>query len=169
MGLSIITSNWQWNDHSSFSSVSIYFYTMSKIHVNCVHLYRPAGSGGWCLPILGLSSSYQVIAQNWNSSWPAAVTGPVIPVATWVHLVTSYSATNGIRLWINGTLIGSSGPFSYSPSTVPNSIIVGSSLASVGLCATGNIAHGQFYGVIDELKIYARELNATEVSTLANP
>lgn len=110
-----------------------------------------------------------MIGQNWNSSWPVAVTGPVIPLATWTHLVTSYSATNGIRLWVNGTLIGSSGPFSYTPSGVPNTIIAGSALNSTGFCATGNINHGQFYGRLDELKIYARELNATEVFALANP
>ena len=110
-----------------------------------------------------------MIAQNWNSSWPIAVTGPVLPVATWVHLVTSYSASNGIRLWMNGTLIGSTGPFPYGPSSVPNTIFAGGALGAVGFCATGNIVHGQFYGRMDELKIYARELNATEVFALANP
>ena len=98
-----------------------------------------------------------------------AVSGPVIPLATWVHLVTSYSATNGIRLWVNGTLIGSSGPFTYSPSSAPNTIIAGSALGSVGSCATGNIVHGQFYGRLDELRVYARELNAADVFALANP
>lgn len=137
--------------------------------MNFVHWYRPAGSGAWCLPILGLSASFQAIAQNWNSSWPVEIAGPVIPVATWTHLVTSYSATNGIRLWVNGTLIGSSGPFPYAPSGLPNTIIAGSALNSTGFCASGNIAHGQFYGRLDELKIYARELNATEVFVLANP
>ncbi len=90
-------------------------------------------------------------------------------MSIWYHLVTSYSATNGIRLWINGTLIGSTGPFSYAPSTVPNTITVASPLGSTGNCALGNIVSGQFYGLVDELRIYSRELNATEVAALANP
>lgn len=131
--------------------------------------YRPAGFGAWCLPILGLNPSYQIVAQHLNSTSTVAVFGPVIPLATWVHLVTSYSAVNGIRLWMNGTLIGSTGPFTYFPSNRTNTIIAGGALGSIGFCAAGNIFPGQFYGRLDELRIYARELNATEVFALANP
>jgi hypothetical protein len=97
------------------------------------------------------------------------VTGPVLAVGGWTHLVTSYSATNGVRLWINGTLIGSTGTFSYSPSTVPNTITLGSSLLGQPYCAYGSIVKGQFYGMMDELRVYARELNASDIYTLANP
>jgi hypothetical protein len=124
---------------------------------------------GWCLPILGLSSIYQVIGQNWKSYSTVAVTGPIIPLATWIHVVTSYSATNGIRLWVNGTLIGSTGPFAYAPSGTYNTITLGSSLAGLTACAFGSVVKGQFYGMMDELRVYARELNATEVYALANP
>jgi len=119
--------------------------------------------------MLGLSSTYQIIGQNWNSSYAVAVTGPIIPLGTWTHVVTSYSSTNGIRLWVNGTLIGSTGPFAYSPSGAYNTITIGNSLAGQVGCATGSIQLGQFYGMIDELRVYARELNATDVYTLANP
>lgn len=60
----------------------------------------------------------------------------------------------------------STGPFAYSPSRRANTIIAGGALGS---CGTGDILHGQFYGRLDELRIYARELNATEVFALANP
>ena len=96
------------------------------------------------------------------------MSGPVIPLATWVHLVTSYSAVNGIRVWVNGTLIGSSGLFAYSPSRRANTIIASSALRSIESCGAGDILHGQFYGRSDELRIYVRELNATEVFALAN-
>ena len=125
--------------------------------------------GTWCLPIVGLSSSNQIIGQNWNSTNPVLVTGPVLPIGVWTHVVTSYSATNGIRLWINGTLIGTTGAFTYSPSTVPNTITLGSSLGGQSYCAYGTIVKGQFYGMMDEFRVYARELNSTDVYTLANP
>ncbi len=124
---------------------------------------------GWCLPILGLSASNQVIGQNWNSANVMAVVGPVIPLATWVHVVTSWSSTNGVRLWVNGTLIGSTGPFPYYPSTTYNTITLGNSLLGLTNCAFGSVVKGQFYGRMDELRVYSRELNAAEVSALANP
>jgi hypothetical protein len=128
----------------------------------------PTGSP-WCVPILGLSSTYKIIALSWSSSAVVQVIGPIIPLATWTHVVTSYSATNGVRLWINGTLIGSTGPFQYSPSGAYNTITLGNSLAGRVSCASGSIVKGQFYGMMDELRVYARELNATDVYTLANP
>lgn len=130
--------------------------------------YSTTGTG-WCLVTLGLSSTYQVVGLNWNSASAVQVVGPIVPLATWTHVVTSYSATNGIRLWVNGTLIGSTGPFQYLPSGAYNTITLGSSLAGQASCAGGSIVKGQFYGMMDELRVYARELNATEVYTLANP
>ena len=97
------------------------------------------------------------------------VTGPVVPLTVWTHVVSSYSAPNGVRLWINGTLIGSTGSFAYAPSAAPNTIILGNSLAGTSVCANGNIVKGQFYGMMDELRVYSRELNAAEVAALANP
>jgi len=87
----------------------------------------------------------------------------------WTHIVTSYSATNGVRLWVNGTLIGWSGPFVYASSNVPNTITLGSSLSGTSPCSTGSIVKGQFYGMMDELRVYSRELNASDVYALANP
>jgi hypothetical protein len=134
-----------------------------------VPLYSRTNGLGWCLPIIGLSATFQIIGQNWNAASALAITGPVIPVSVWTHVVSSYSATNGMRLWINGTLIGSSGAFSYSPSSAYTTITLGSSLGGTGSCASGNIVKGQFYGMMDELFVYSRELNASEVATLANP
>jgi hypothetical protein len=132
------------------------------------YCYSATGMG-WCLTMLGLSSTYQIIGLNWNSSYAVQMIGPIIPLATWTHIVTSYSSTNGVSLWVNGTLIGSTGPFQYSPSGAYNTITIANSLQGQGNCATGSVLQGQFYGMIDELRVYARELNATDVYTLANP
>ena len=129
---------------------------------------RPSGLG-WCLPIIGLTSSNQIVSQNWNWTGAVSVVGPVLQLATWTHVVTSYSSTNGVRLWVNGTLIGSSGPFTYGPSTVANTISLGNSPNGPSGCATGSIAFGQFYGMLDEVRVYSRELTAAEVATLASP
>lgn len=134
------------------------------------HSLNPRTSGlGWCLPIIGLSSTFQIIGQNWNSTGAVPITGPVVPLTVWTHVVSSYSPTNGMRMWINGTLIGSTGSFAYAPSTAPNTITLGSSLSGITGCANTNIVKGQFYGMMDELRVYSRELNASEVAALANP
>ena len=96
-------------------------------------------------------------------------TGPVLSIATWTHVVASYSITNGIRLWVNGTLVGASGSFAYRPSGVANTISLGNSPSGPQGCASGNILKGQFYGMIDEFRVYSRELNTAEVIVLANP
>jgi hypothetical protein len=123
---------------------------------------------GWCLPMIGLTSSYEIVGQTWNYSM-VPIIGPTLPFDTWIHVVTSYSATNGVRLWINGTLINSSGPFTYASSNVPNTITLGSSLAGTPLCPAYPVEIGQFYGMMDELRVYSRELNASDIYALANP
>ena len=134
------------------------------------YFFCPRTTGlGWCIPIIGLSSSYQIVGQSWNLTGSVPVVGPVVPLTTWTHVVHSYSATNGVRLWINGTLIGSTGPFMYAPSGARNTITLGTSLSGTSSCAPGNVTKGQFYGMMDELRVYSRELNASEVAVLANP
>lgn len=131
-------------------------------------LFSLNGSG-WCLPFLGLTPSYQIVVHSYSTpNQVIAITGPAIPSGTWTHVATSYSSTNGIRLWINGTYTNSSSPFTYSPSNVPNIITVGSSLNATNSCKNSYIESGQFYGMIDELKIFSRELSQTDVSLLAN-
>jgi hypothetical protein len=97
------------------------------------------------------------------------IIGPTLPFDTWTHIVTSYSATNGVRLWVNGTLINSSGPFTYASSDVPNTITLGSSLDGTSYCPAYPVEIGQFYGMMDELRVYSKELDASDIYTLANP
>jgi len=120
------------------------------------------------LPIIGLTSSYYIVGQSYDHS-PVSVTGPKLPFEAWTHVVTSYSASNGLRLWVNGTLVSSSNPFTYGSSGVPDTIILGSSLNGASTCESGAIEAGQFYGKMDELRVYSRELNASDVYALANP
>ena len=120
------------------------------------------------MPILGLTSSGQIAAQSFNGA-AVGITGPVVPFESWTHVVTSYNPITGMRLWVNGSLSAASGRFNYISSSVPNSITLGSSLSGTPICATGPVRKGQFYGIIDELRIYSRELSASDVYTLANP
>lgn len=118
--------------------------------------------------MLGLTSSNEIIGQTWNFTM-VAVQGPVLQLGVWTHIVTSYSITNGVRLWVNGAFIGSSIPFTYAASNVPDWITVGITFPTAMICASGNVLTGQFYGMIDELRVYSRELTSTDIFALANP
>ena len=47
-------------------------------------------------------------------------------------------------------------------------MFLGNVLAGLG-CATVSPINNQYCGAIDEFQIYSRELNATEIASLANP
>ncbi|CAF1208575.1 unnamed protein product [Didymodactylos carnosus] len=115
----------------------------------------------------GLSSSGQIITQGWNGVL-LSVTGPPVSVNVWTHVVETYSFTNGVRMYINGVLYSSTGSFSYTASGVPNTITLGNPLNGTG-CASSPIVPGQYYGAIDEFRVYSRELNSTDAYSLAHP
>jgi hypothetical protein len=139
----------------------------NKLIDNYLYIHSSNGSL-WCMPAIGLSASNEIIAQCWNAQM-MAVQGPIILTGVWTHIVTSYSITNGVRLWVDGTLIGSSIAFSYLASGMPNWITLGITPPAGATCATGNVSIGQFYGMMDEVRIYSREITASDIATLANP
>ena len=133
------------------------------------HISQYTDGTGWCLPFLGLSSSGQIVANLWNGSAPVSVIGPVLTVGQWVHVVQTYSTTNGMRLYVNGVLSGQSTIFAYGASGVPMSVILGQALNGLNNCATGSIQAGYYRGEIDEFYIYSRELSQASVTALASP
>ena len=126
-----------------------------------------AQPSGWCLPIMGLTSSGQIAINSWNNA-NVPVTGPTVQLNAWTHVVGTYSPTNGERLYVNGTLRGSVGPYGFMAGTIPMTITLGSSLQGTGVCNTGTIQMGQFYGALDEFYVYARELTEAEVAAHVN-
>jgi hypothetical protein len=70
---------------------------------------------------------------------------------------------------VNGLLVNTSGAFAYVASNLSDTITLGSSLNGKSSCAAGPIQMGQFYGMMDELRVYSRELSICDVYALANP
>ncbi|CAF3071697.1 unnamed protein product [Rotaria sp. Silwood2] len=67
---------------------------------------------GWCVNFLTMTSSGNIIANLWNGG-PVATRGPILPLNTWNHIGFTYSLTNSVRLYINGTIYSTSGPIFY--------------------------------------------------------
>ncbi len=127
------------------------------------------GAGyAWCVPFMGLDSSNRVIAQVWNGGNAVSAVGPTLTLNVWTHIVETFSTTNGVILYINGTQVATTGSTAYGASGVPDYILLGYYGVSGGGCATGSVTPGPFNGAIDEFRIYSRELSASDACVLAN-
>jgi hypothetical protein len=159
------TDNWPY-------TVSIWIYPTSTSGGTIMHLSsRTDGAqvNAWCLAIMGLTSAGQIAINSWNGN-NEPLTGPLVPLLTWTHVAATYSQSNGERFYLNGSQYGASTiPYDFDAAGVPMTITLGSSLLGTGVCATGTIQMGQFYGWLDEFRIHARELLSSEVYALANP
>jgi hypothetical protein len=133
-----------------------------------LHLSQNTAGTGWCVQFMGLSSLGQIIAHGYSSSGMVQVTGPVLVINQWVHIVETYSQLHGLRLYVNGVLYGQSSVFAYAACGVPMTITLGQPLSGTG-CDHSGILSGFYSGEIDEFYIYSRELSQADVTTLANP
>jgi hypothetical protein len=117
---------------------------------------------------MGISSTGNIIVQVYRTAAPYIITGPVIPLNTWTHIVQTYSPTNGQSLYINGILyLTLSNATIYTASGVQNFVTIGNILS--GGCYNPGILQTPIQGVIDELRIYSRELSSTDVCLLVWP
>jgi hypothetical protein len=124
------------------------------------------------VPFVGFTSSQQLVVQVWNSSFPVNTIGPILTVNTWTYVVETFSITNGLKLYINGTLYSSvSNINTYVASGSQNYLTIASTLtASVNpqyCVSTGMLGLGSYNGAVDELRVYSRELTAEDVCTLS--
>lgn len=122
---------------------------------------------------MGFSSTGQIVITGLVAS-SQQVIAPILPANIWTHVARTYSFTNGHRLYINGTLIGTTGSTIFVGSGLVNILTLGSCLQGVqvsagGTCNSQSIVPTVYHGLIDEFRVYSRELNATDVYTLANP
>ncbi len=125
------------------------------------------GAFPWCIPFIGFNSTNNLIAQIWNG-YVVSVVGPTLTLNVWTHIVQTFSTTNGVTLYINGTKVGTTSCSSSAASGVPDYIFVGYYGSSGSSCVTGSITSGIFYGAVDKLRIYSRELTVSDVCILAN-
>ena len=133
-----------------------------------LHVSGLATGLGWCIPMLGFTSAGAITAHGWSPGGVSLI-GPAIVVNQGTHVAVTYSSTNGLRLYVNGTQSGSSSSaYTYSAAGIPVTATLGSSLAGTSICSAGNIVMGQYYGYMDQFQLYSRELIASFVATLAS-
>jgi hypothetical protein len=109
------------------------------------------------------SSSYLLGLTNQNRLFfSVGVTGltsaQTIPVNAWTHVAASYSAATGLRLFINGQLVSS------RASTAGIPLISGTTY--IGAAGISGRVFGTFPGGLDEVSLYQRALDATEIQSI---
>ncbi len=109
-------------------------------------------------PFNGLS--FGVNATQWqlfiNGSTPADGQAGSPVVGTWYHIAVSYNGSGTVKYYENNTLIAT------SSSTVNN----GTNALRLGLSEIG--VWGVFDGLLDQVRIFNKELSVGEVDTLYN-
>jgi hypothetical protein len=162
------TSGWPY-------SISLWIYPLSQsggtiVHANGGYGTDGVGTTGWCLPMLGFSSSGVLYAQSTSSTSTLIVLmGPTVPLNSWTYVAITYSSTNGLRLYVNSTMQNSTTvAFTFISSGSPNTITLGNGLsgASSSNCPQGSITSAQYQGYIDSFSLYSRELNSSDIVTL---
>ncbi|CAF0905837.1 unnamed protein product [Didymodactylos carnosus] len=124
----------------------------------------------YCAPFIGLSPTGQIVVQGSWSDPIVALTGPYIPEGEWTHVAETYSSTNGIRLYLNGTFIDTTGPFSYVGAGVPVTLTLSNPQQDCIISGSFSpFIHGPYHGMIDEFRLYSRELTSRDIHFLANP
>ena len=126
-----------------------------------------ASGSGWCISMLGFTSSGEILAQSWNSG-SVNVTGPAAVLNVWSHIAVTYESANGLRLWVNGSQHGmATDAFNFTAANTAVTITLGSSINGTHPCASGGISDGQYVGYMDDFRLYSRELSASDILALS--
>lgn len=170
-------------------SVALWVKPYSIYSGTLVHLSTGTTGGGTaCFDLLGFSTTGQLIANLYDTyvccGLPCpchdsvSIGGPIMSINTWTHIVLTYSSSNGMALYTNGTLRAYNNGFLSFPSNIYAStsrpyMTVGSptTTGSIPICLVASpiLSPAPYQGLIDELRIYSRELTITEICSLFNP
>ena len=139
-----------------------------------VHLSTQPDGNGWCVDLIGFSSIGQIVVNAWSSEVGLEIVGPILGANVWTHVVTTFSPTNGYRLYLNGTYYNSLSAFTYEGTDGVLIVTLGNDLQAIPFtgwsgCNSKSVVPVIFHGSIDEFGVYSQELNSSEISSLANP
>lgn len=121
--------------------------------------------------MIGFSNTGLLTIQTWGKYYIYATSliNETLPLNIWTHVSMTYSTTNGIQLFVNGSLVNIYNAYTdYLASGEFCTIVIGTCLQP-NVCGgyQTEIVPSQFQGKIDELKIYSRELSTSEIEQLA--
>jgi hypothetical protein len=149
-------------------SFSLWVYPYSVTGGTFIQKSTYSNSSGWCYNFMGIDYLGQIAMVVYTSYTPVII-GPILSVRAWTHLGYTYSTTNGIRMYINGAFVETTGPVQWWSSGTIDWLSIGSYVSGYCGIGSGAVYAVPYLGVIDEFYVFRRELAASEVYTLANP
>ncbi|CAF1371952.1 unnamed protein product [Rotaria sp. Silwood1] len=104
-------------------SISLWVKPSSVLGGTLIHLSTGSdGTGTACFDLLGFSSTGQLIANLYDTYsccytyYSTSIGGPIMSTSIWTHIVLTYSSSNGMALYTNGTLHVVNDAFTSFPS-----------------------------------------------------
>lgn len=151
----------------SFSIV--YWMQTANRSGSILHLSSWSDGRGWCMPYMGFNINGSIFAEVLSGGGVKAIAAPdMLPTQSWSHVAQTWSQTNGLRLYINATLVASNTSLSFNTASgVPMYVFLGSGVMGLFHCAKGALPSKiPFPGAIDDFRIYSRELTAIDICTI---
>jgi hypothetical protein len=90
--------------------------------------------------------------------------GPFLTLNTWTHVSVTYSSANGMTLYVNGVLFGSTGAYGLCIQGYITWLQIGYNFGCGGYAPNAG-----YQGSIDEVYVHSRELTQADITVLANP
>ncbi|CAF1226781.1 unnamed protein product [Adineta ricciae] len=149
-------------------SMSLWINPTSTSGGTLAHLSSKSDGQNWCFDVLGLSSSGNIVGAVRSGGSVQEVVGPTVSANIWTHVAITASTGNGVRLYVNGVSSGTKSIASIDTSAVAVFMTLGSPLQGTS-CPKNSIVASVYQGLLDEYRVYSRELTAAEVTKLAAP
>ena len=115
-----------------------------------------------------LNSIGYLVAEICGSLGKIMVQGPLMMNHAWTQTVVTYSRNNGLRLYANGTLYGTAFLYSQAVTSTSSMVTIGHSVNPFIACDYDIISTGSYIGLVDEFRLYARELSASNILQMFN-
>ncbi len=107
--------------------------------------------------LLGKEAS-ELYAEVWNPVTRELKAGFMSPMAHWAHMVCTFAKGGKMKAYLNGVFVGESNAGSNGIEENSNDLIIG--------IAPWDLANFQFFGEIDNVRLWNKELSENEITYL---
>ena len=97
----------------------------------------------------------ELYCEMWTPSQKEIKAGFMPPIAHWAHMVCTFAKGGSIKAYVNGILVGEQNAGNNGIATSDNNLIIG--------IAPWDLASFQYFGELDNIRIWNKELSADEV------
>lgn len=144
---------------SSSSSIAFWINPFSTNNSLIIHILFNNNNN---TNIIKFDDQNHLISQIYTNE-TISIIGPVINTHVWIHIVQTYSITNGFNHYLNGTFINGTGSI-ISMNTKQSQTITLDNCSYI--CTWDLTNNSRYVGLIDEFRIYSKELNLTDIQSL---